>query len=171
MSSLIGYDSPLHRFLLYVMNYWLMKSEPDVYSIDDLSRDGSTFWEGVRNYSARNNMRRMRRGDMVLFYHSNAKPPGVAGVARVSREAYPDPHQWDLKSKYYDEKSTRENPRWSMVDIEFVEKFKTFVPLDSLKAKSGLQNMVVIKRGRLSVQPVKEDEFRIVKTMAKGRPG
>ncbi len=153
------------------MNHWLMKSEPDVYSIDDLSRDGSTFWEGVRNYSARNNMRRMRRGDLVLFYHSNAKPPGVAGTARVLKEAYPDPHQWDPSSRYYDEKSTRENPRWSMVDVEFVQKFTTFVPLDVLKTTKGLENMVVIKRSRLSVQPVTEHEFGIVTAMGEGGHG
>lgn len=152
------------------MNYWLMKSEPDVYSIDDLSRDGSTFWEGVRNYSARNNMRRMQHGDMVLFYHSNANPPGVAGIARVSKEAHPDPHQWDPKSRYYDEKSSRDNPRWWMVDIEFVEKLTTLVPLNALKTRKGLENMVVTKRGRLSVQPVTEEEFRIVKAMGKGNP-
>jgi predicted RNA-binding protein with PUA-like domain len=148
------------------MNYWLMKSEPDVYSIDDLARDGSTYWEGVRNYSARNNMRRMQRGDLVLFYHSNAKPPGVAGIARVLKEAYPDPHQWDRKSKYHDQKSTRENPRWSMVDVEFVEKLPTLVPLNTLKTAKGLGEMVVTKRGRLSVQPVTAKEFEIVKRLA-----
>lgn len=145
-----------------------MKSEPDVYSIDDLAREGSTYWEGVRNYSARNNMRKMVAGDMVLFYHSNAKPPGVVGVARVSKEAYPDPHQWDPKSKYYDAKSTKEDPRWSMVDVEFVEKLPTMVPLDTLKAAKGLEEMVVIKRGRLSVQPVRAKEFEIVKRLGKG---
>ncbi len=148
------------------MNYWLMKSEPDVYSIDDLERERSTYWEGVRNYSARNNMRRMAVGDLVLFYHSNAKPPGVVGVARVAREAYPDPHQWRPKSKYYDAKSSKENPRWSMVDVEFVEKLPAMVSLDTMKTAKGLEEMVVIKRGRLSVQPVTAKQFEIVKRLA-----
>ncbi len=149
------------------MQYWLMKSEPDVYSIDDLAREGSTYWEGVRNYSARNNMRKMAVGDMVLFYHSNAKPPGVVGVARVSKEAYPDPFQWDHKSKYYDAKSTQENPRWSTVDVEFVEKLPSMVSLDMMKTAKGLEEMVVIKRGRLSVQPVTAKQFEVVRRLAK----
>ena len=99
-----------------------MKSEPDVYSIDDLEKEGSTCWEGVRNYKARNNMREMKVGDEVLYYHSNAKPPGVVGIARVCKEAYPDHFAWDPKSKYFDAKSDSENPRWSMVDVEFVSK-------------------------------------------------
>jgi predicted RNA-binding protein with PUA-like domain len=136
-----------------------MKSEPDVYSIDDLEREGSTHWEGVRNYAARNNMRKMEVGDLVLFYHSNARPPGVAGIARVSREAYPDHFQWDKENKYYDEKSSRDHPRWYMVDVEFVEKLPNLVPLDTLKSTEGLEEMVVTKRSRLSVQPVKEREF------------
>jgi predicted RNA-binding protein with PUA-like domain len=142
-----------------------MKSEPDVYSIDDLQQEGSAYWEGVRNYSARNNMRKMAVGDMVLFYHSNAKPPGVVGVARIVKEAYPDPYQWDKKSKYYDAKSTKENPRWSMVDVEFVEKLPEMVPLDALKTAKGLEEMVVTKRSRLSVQPVTASEFEIVKRL------
>ncbi|UCG85090.1 MAG: EVE domain-containing protein [Gemmatimonadota bacterium] len=150
------------------MNYWLMKSEPDVYSIDDLARDGSTHWEGVRNYSARNNMRKMELGDLVLFYHSNAKPPGVAGIARVVKTAYPDPHQWDRNSKYHDPKSTKDDPRWSMVDVEFVEQFAELVPLDRIKATMGLENMVLVKRSRLSVQPVTPQEFAIVKRLGKG---
>jgi len=149
------------------MQYWLMKSEPDVYSIDDLAREGSTYWEGVRNYSARNNMRKMAVGDMVLFYHSNAKPPGVVGVARVSKEAYPDPFQWDHKSKYYDAKSTQENPRWSTVDVEFVEKLPSMVSLDMMKTAKGLEEMVVIKSGRLSVQPVTAKQFEVVRRLAK----
>ena len=148
------------------MQYWLMKSEPDVYSIDDLEREGSTYWEGVRNYSARNNMRKMTLGDVVLFYHSNAKPPGVVGVARISKVAYPDPYQWDSKSKYYDAKSTKENPRWSSVDVEFVEKLPAMVSLDTMKTAKGLEEMVVVKRGRLSVQPVTAKEFEIVKRLA-----
>lgn len=147
--------------------YWLAKSEPNTYSIGDLARDGSTSWEGVRNYSARNNMRAMSVGDLVLFYHSNANPPGVAGIARVKREAYPDHFAWNQRSKYFDEKSTKEKPRWFMVDLEFVQAFKRFVPLDELKVAKGLEDMVVIKRGRLSVQPVTKKEFNIVKRLGK----
>jgi predicted RNA-binding protein with PUA-like domain len=150
------------------MNYWLMKSEPDVYSIEDLARDGSTHWEGVRNYSARNNMRKMARGDLVLFYHSNAKPPGVVGIARVVATAYPDPDQWNRQSKYYDPKSTREDPRWSMVDVEFVEQFRQLVPLDLIKQTKGLENMVLVKRSRLSVQPVTPKEFAVVERLGRG---
>ena len=147
------------------MNYWLMKSEPDVYSIQDLARDGSTHWEGVRNYSARNNMRKMARGDLVLFYHSNAKPPGVVGIARVVKTAYPDPDQWNRASKYYDPKSTKNNPRWSMVDVEFVEQFPQLVPLDRIKQTRGLEDMVLVKRSRLSVQPVTAEQFAIVQRL------
>lgn len=147
------------------MKYWLMKSEPDVYSIDDLERDVSTYWEGVRNYAARNNMQRMEKGDLVLFYHSNAKPPGVAGIARVSREAYPDHYQWDEKSKYFDHKATKEKPRWYMVDVEFVEKLRQLVSLETLKSAKGLEEMVVAKRGRLSVQPVAAKEFQVVRKL------
>jgi predicted RNA-binding protein with PUA-like domain len=142
-----------------------MKSEPGVYSIDDLQRDRTTSWDGVRNYSARNNMRAMKKGDLVLFYHSNANPPGVMGVAKVDKEAYPDATAWDKRSKYYDEKSTREKPRWFMVDVRFVETFKRLVSLDEMKEAKGLEDMVVIKRGRLSVQPVKQREFDIVRRM------
>ncbi len=150
-------------------NYWLMKSEPSVYSVDNLKRDGTTSWEGVRNYQARNNMRKMRLGDLVLFYHSNANPPGVAGVARVVREAYPDHFAWSKRSKYFDEKSPKDNPRWDMVDVEHVETLDHLVPLDVLKTARGLENMVVAKRGRLSVQPVTKSQFEIVKRL--GRTG
>ena len=146
--------------------YWLAKSEPNTYSIDDLARDGSTCWEGVRNYSARNNMRAMSESDLVFFYHSNANPPGVTGIAKVKREAYPDRFAWNKRSKYYDEKSPKDKPRWFMVDLEFVEKLVRLVSLDELKQTKGLEDMVVIKRGRLSVQPVAKKEFDIVKRLA-----
>jgi predicted RNA-binding protein with PUA-like domain len=107
----------------------------------------------------------MKKGDLVLFYHSNANPPGVMGVAKVDKEAYPDATAWDKRSKYYDEKSTREKPRWFMVDVRFVETFKRLVSLDEMKEAKGLEDMVVIKRGRLSVQPVKQREFDIVRRM------
>lgn len=149
--------------------YWLMKSEEEVYSIHDLEEDGTTCWEGVRNYEARNIMRdRMKVGDEVLFYHSNTKPPGVAGVARVSREGYPDSYAFDEKSSYYDAKSDPDDPRWFMVDVEFVEAFSDLVSLEEIKANPDLQEMVLVKRARLSVQPVTEGEFRMVRQMGEG---
>jgi predicted RNA-binding protein with PUA-like domain len=149
-------------------SHWLMKSEPDVYSIDDLARDGRAEWEGVRNYQARNFMRDgMRVGDLVLFYHSNANPPGVAGVARVCRGAYPDPTQFDPKSPYHDPKSPEDAPRWLMVDVEFVHKFDAVVSLSDLKADGALSDMKVVQRGqRLSVQPVDAKHFKRVLNMA-----
>jgi len=150
--------------------YWLMKSEPNTYSIDDLARDGRTHWDGVRNYQARNFMRdQMKVGDEVLFYHSNAEPPGVVGIARVVREGYPDHTARDPKSKYFDPKASDEAPRWFMVDVEFVEKFGEIVPLDTLKATPGLENMLVTKKSRLSVQPVTESEFEIVRRLGRRR--
>ena len=153
-----------------VKRYWLMKSEPNVYSIDDLARDGRTFWDGVRNYQARNFMRdQMKVGDEVLFYHSNAEPPGVVGIARVVREGYPDHTARDPNSKYYDPKASEEDPRWFMVDVEFVEKFDEIVSLDTLKSTPGLENMLVTKKSRLSVQPVTEREFEIVRRLGRRR--
>ena len=152
------------------MKLWLMKSEPDVYSIDDLARDGTESWEGVRNYQARNFMREMAEGDLVLFYHSNAKPPGVAGVCRIRREAYPDDTQFDKKSQYYDAKSKKEDPRWSMVDVEFVEKFDEEISLQAMKDDRALEGMRVTQKGsRLSVQPVDKKHFKRVLKMAKAK--
>ncbi len=149
-----------------------MKSEPDVYGIDQLERDGRCGWEGVRSFQARNIMRDlMRVGDKVLFYHSSAKPPGVAGLARVCALAHPDPTQFDRKSKYYDPTATPDDPRWLMVDVEFVEKFRQLVPLDTLKLTPGLENMMVIRRGaRLSVQPVSPEEYAIIAKMGRRKP-
>jgi predicted RNA-binding protein with PUA-like domain len=142
---------------------WLMKSEPGSYSIDDLARDGKTAWEGVRNYQARNFMRDdMRPGDPVLFYHSNADPTGVAGLARVASRGYPDRAALDPASHYYDEKATEEDPRWTLVDVEFVERFPAVVTLDDLRRTPGLEKMLVINKSRLSVQPVTDDEYAIV---------
>jgi len=151
--------------------HWLMKSEPTVYSIDDLKRDKKTSWDGVRNYRARNFMRDdMRVGDLILFYHSNAKPPGVAGVCRIKKEAYPDPTQFDAKSKYYDPKSKKEEPRWSLVDVAFVEKFDDEIPLQTLKDTPALEGMRVTQKGaRLSVQPVDKKHFKQVLKMAKAK--
>lgn len=147
--------------------YWLMKSEPNAYSIDDLKRDGTTPWEGVRNYQARNMMRDdMKVGDGVLFYHSNAKPPGVVGIGKVGRAGYPDHFAFDTKSKYFDPKSDPENPRWIMVDVDYVSALKRTVSLDEMKEVPGLSEMLVIRKGqRLSIQPVQKDEFQLVKKL------
>jgi predicted RNA-binding protein with PUA-like domain len=135
--------------------WWLMKTEPDVFSIDDLAKKKRAPWDGVRNFQARNHMAAMKAGDMVLFYHSSTEPKGVVGVARVVREAYPDHTQFDPKSDHYDPKSKPDAPRWSMVDVEFVEKLGTTVTLDAMKADPKLAGMLVTRRGmRLSVQPV-----------------
>jgi predicted RNA-binding protein with PUA-like domain len=149
------------------MNYWLIKSEPETYSIDDLKRDGRTLWEGVRNFRARNYMKEMNEGDLVLFYHSSAEPPGVAGIAKVVREAYPDPTQFDSRSDYHDPKSTDADPRWWLVDVGFVEKLGRLVPLPEIKAEPALEDMVLVNNSRLSVQPVKKAEFEKVKKMGK----
>jgi predicted RNA-binding protein with PUA-like domain len=148
-----------------------MKSEPDVYSIDDLARDGRTCWSGVRNYVARNFMRdEMKPGDLVLFYHSNADPKGVAGVAKVASAAYPDDTQFDPKSEYFDEKATRDAPRWFLVDVEFVEKFPEVVELATIKGAKVLRGMMVTKRGaRLSVQPVAKEHFEVVRKLGTGK--
>lgn len=144
-----------------------MKSEPGTYSIDDLERDGETCWDGVRNYQARNFMRDdMRVGDGVLFYHSNASPPGVVGVAEVSRESYPDHTARDPGSHYYDEKATDDDPRWYMVDIRFKRKLWRMVPLNELKADPALEGMTVTTRSRLSVQPVSREHFEHVLDLA-----
>ena len=140
--------------------YWLMKSEPHVYPFSQLVEDGSTHWDGVRNYQARNMMRDdLKLGDMVLFYHSNTKPPHVAGIARVSREGYPDHTSWDPESKYYDEKSSPENPRSIMVDIEAAQEIEK-VSLVDIKANPALEGMPLVQKGqRLSVQPVSKEQF------------
>lgn len=153
------------------MKLWLMKSEPDVFSIDDLARDRRTTWEGVRNYQARNFMRdEMKVGDLVLYYHSNAEPSGVAGIARVAREAYPDPTQFDPKSDYYDEGSKKTDPRWLMVDVEFVEKLPEVVSLDRMKSDPALEGMLVIRKGqRLSVQPVERKHFARVLELGRAK--
>jgi len=146
---------------------WLAKSEADVYSIDDLALDVSTAWTGVRNYEARNLMRdEMSDGDPVLFYHSNAFSSGVAGVARVRGPSRPDPSQFDPEDPYFDPRSSAEDPRWWLVDIEFVEKFPRLVPLGEIRAESGLSEMALLTRSRLSVQRVTQDEFAAVLRLA-----
>ena len=150
--------------------YWLMKCEPEAYSIDDLERDGTTSWEGVRNYQARNFLRDdVQEGDLVLFYASNAEPSGVTGIAEVAREAYPDHFALKKGHVYHDPKSTPEEPIWYMVDLRFVEKFPDIVPLATLKATPGLEKMVVTQKGsRLSVQPVTKKELEIVRKLGRG---
>jgi predicted RNA-binding protein with PUA-like domain len=147
--------------------YWLMKSEPDVYSIDDLGRDGESGWSGVRNYQARNFMRdAMKKGDGVIYYHSSCEVPAIAGLAEVSRESYPDPTQFDKKSEYYDPKSTPENPTWMMVSIRFVKKFHKPLTLTELKKVPALQKMMLVQKGsRLSVQPVQPTEWETVRSL------
>ena len=150
------------------MNYWLMKSEPSAYSIDDLARDKTAYWDGVRNYQARNFMRDgMKKGDSVLFYHSNAEPPGIAGIAKIDKESYPDFTAWDAKDAHFDPKSPKEKPLWFMVDVQYSKKFKNFISLEELKAQPSLKGMLVLKRGmRLSVQPVEKKHFDIICKMA-----
>jgi predicted RNA-binding protein with PUA-like domain len=148
---------------------WLMKCEPDAYTIDDLARDGRTSWEGVRNYQARNFMRdQMQVGDRVLFYASNASPSGVTGVAEIVRAGYPDHTAWTPGHAYLDEGSSPDTPVWFMVDVGFVERFSDTIPLETLKRTAGLEDMMVTRKGsRLSVQPVTPEEFEIV--LALGR--
>ena len=146
---------------------WLVKSEPESYSIDDLARDGRTAWTGVRNFQARNLMRdQMSPDDEVLFYHSSAEPTGVAGIARVASKAYPDPTQYDRKSDYYDEKSSEDEPRWFLVDIEFVEKLPRVVTLAEIRETKSLAAMPLVNRSRLSVQPVDAAAFDTIVRMA-----
>ena len=153
------------------MRHWLMKSEPSVFSIDDLAaapgrRDS---WDGVRNHQARNFMREMAPGDLAVFYHSNADPPGAAGVCRVVRGARPDPSQWDRSSGHFDPRSSRDAPRWDMVDVEFVEKFPRLVPLAELRARGSLADTLLVRKGnRLSVMPLLARHFRAIREMGLG---
>ncbi|HEX9653245.1 MAG TPA: EVE domain-containing protein [bacterium] len=151
------------------MRYWLFKSEPEVFSIDDLKNrpDSTTQWDGVRNYQARNFLRgEIKIGDQVLFYHSSSVNIGVAGVAEVVKGGYPDHTAWDPKSTYYDPTSTPDNPRWYMVDIKWKQSFKRLVPLQEIKQTPALQNMKLVQKGmRLSVQPVTREEFEKIREM------
>ena len=149
------------------MKYWLMKSEPDTFSIDDLKRKKREAWDGVRNYQARNFMRDdMRVGDGVFFYHSNCAEPGIAGLAEVASDAYPDPSQFDPNSKYFDPGSSRDNPRWMLVDVKFVKKLKRTISLKELQADPALVEMPLVRKGnRLSVMPVAAAEWRHILTL------
>jgi predicted RNA-binding protein with PUA-like domain len=141
-----------------------MKSEPEAFSIDDLKRKRTEAWDGVRNYQARNFMRDgMRPGDKVFFYHSNCAEPGIVGIAEVASEAYPDPSQFDRKSKYFDPKSRPEEPRWMLVDVKFVKKLKRTITLDELKGHDALEDMPLLRKGnRLSVMPVGTSHWKYV---------
>ena len=151
------------------MKYWLMKSEPDVFSYDDLERCGNTgdIWDGVRNYQARNYMKEMKTGDQVLFYHSNARPPGVVGIAEVVEEAQADPTQFDPENRYYDPKSTREKPRWIVVRVKAVKPLPRLVSLHEMKDQPLLEELPLVHKGnRLSVMPVEERHAREIFRMS-----
>jgi predicted RNA-binding protein with PUA-like domain len=148
--------------------HWLIKSEPDVFSIKDLEKVKQEPWTGVRNYQARNFMwREMQPGELAIFYHSNAKPSGAAGVAEVASEPYPDPTQFDPKSEYFDPNATEEKPRWWLVDFKYVATFKELIPLESLKSDPALSEMLVCQKGsRLSINPVEKKHFNRVMKIA-----
>lgn len=150
-------------------HYWLMKSEPDSFSIDDLQRQKTTGWDGVRNYQARNMMRDdFRVGDKVLFYHSNCAIPGIVGLAEVVRSAYPDDTAFDPRSPYFDPKGSPSAPRWYRVDVKFTRKFGSILSLSELKRTPALSNMMVLRKGsRLSITPVTAEEWKIILSMAK----
>ena len=150
------------------ISYWLMKSEPSSYSISDLQKDKRAFWDGVRNYQARNFMMRdMKKGDKAIFYHSNAKPPGAVGLMVVCAEAKPDPTAWDKKSKYYDPKASKKNPRWFAVTVQFVRAFDRIVSIGELRREPALKNMALLKKGqRLSVLPLTKEEYEHIAQMA-----
>ncbi len=152
------------------MAFWLVKSEEEDFSIDDLAKKKRAGWEGVRNYQARNFMRDlMKLGDQVLFYHSNSEPTGIAGIAKVSQESHPDPSQFERHSPYYDAKSKREEPTWMQVELEFVEKFGSVITLERLKAEKALAEMPLVKKGtRLSVMPVTQKEWDTIQKLARG---
>jgi predicted RNA-binding protein with PUA-like domain len=149
-------------------NYWLVKSEPETFSFDDLlaSPKQTTHWDGVRNYAARNHLRAMRSGDLVFFYHSSASPAAIVGVAEVVREAYPDSTALDSADPHFDPKSKRDDPTWFMVDLRGVEPLPRPVSLDEVKHTKGLEDMALVRLGRLSVQPVTKREYDIVRKLA-----
>lgn len=153
------------------MNYWLMKSEPSSFGIDDLgkAKRHTTGWDGVRNFQARNSLREMKKGDLAFFYHSSCEVPGVAGIVSVAREAYPDPTAFDAKHDHYDADSDPDNPRWFMVDVQLVKKLDRVVTLEELRAHASgkLKNMIVLKRGnRLSITPVTKSEWDFITSLA-----
>lgn len=147
---------------------WLFKSEPDEFSIDDLKEVKVESWNGVRNYQARNFMRdEIKKGDIVLFYHSSCKIPGIAGEAVIEKEAYPDPSAFDKGSDYFDEKSTLDNPRWLMVDVKFKKKYREVITLEELKKHKELADLLILRKGnRLSITPLTQKEFEFIQTLA-----
>lgn len=151
------------------MNYWLMKSEPDVFGIEHLRNraDQTEPWDGVRNYQARNMLRdQMQVGDLAFFYHSNCRPPGIVGIMEIVRAGYPDPTQFDPNSDYYDPKSDPDNPRWYLVDVKFQRQFKRMITLDELKAQPELAELAVVRKGnRLSINPVGKAEWDFIVAM------
>lgn len=148
------------------MAYWLMKSEPDAFSIDDLAAVSSEHWDGVRNYQARNFMCSMQVGDLIFFYHSSCKVPSIVGIAKVVQEAYPDHTSWAPESRYFDPKSTPDNPRWDMVDIALVEKWANPITLKELKADPRLSDFMLLRKGaRLSVMPVSDEHWQLINSL------
>ena len=150
------------------MAYWLMKSEPGVYSITDLRKDRKTYWDGIRNYLARNNMREMKKGDKAFFYHSNAAPSAVVGVMKIVGEAYADPQQFQKNSKYYDSKATKHDPRWSVVDVKFEKNLDKPVTLNTIKKVPALKDMDLLRLGRLSVGSVTAAEWKTILKLGTG---
>ncbi len=154
-----------------MIRYWLIKSEPDDYSIDDLQRDTTAIWDGVRNYQARNFLRQMQVGDLAFFYHSNVKPPAIVGLAKIIESQVIDPTQFDPQSKYFDPKATPDNPRWQTASVAFVEKFAEAISLSQLKEKFQPEELWVVKRGnRLSVMPVEETVAQKILAPSAGSP-
>ena len=152
--------------------YWLVKTEPSTFSFNDLvaSPKKTSHWDGVRNYAARNHLRSMKKGDLVLVYHSSVVPSAIVGVAEVAREAYPDPTALDPKDPHFDPKSKPDDPTWVMVDLRAVESLKRPVTLDEVKKTNGLEQMALVRLGRLSVQPVTPAEYEIVRKLAQSKP-
>ncbi len=154
------------------MNFWLMKSEPSVFSIDDLQSmpDQTDHWDGVRNYQARNMMRdQMKQGDQAFFYHSNCETPGIAGLMEVVREGYPDHTAFDSGSKYFDAKSDPDNPRWFMVDVKYIRHTKRIIPLSEIKGHAALEKMPLVRKGnRLSIMPVSRSEWQFILSLEAG---
>ena len=145
------------------MAYWLMKSEPSVFGIEHLAQQGVALWDGVRNYQARNFLRQMKKGDMAFFYHSNCKVAGIVGLMRIARVGYADPTQFDPEHKYFEPKSTLDNPRWTGVDVEFVQKFEQTLSLTELKAMPELGDLALVRQGnRLSLMPVSEAQWNVI---------
>ncbi len=153
------------------MNYWLLKSEPDTFSIDDLARARGqrTEWDGIRNYQVRNMIRdRIKTGDLAFFYHSNCRPPGIVGIVEVVRSAYPDPSAWNPRSPYFDPKSDPQQPRWLMFDVRLVKRFDRTISLKELRSEPRLAEMTLLKRGnRLSITPVDEKQWQLILALSR----